>query len=590
MPQKNALLVSPEFPTSYWGYQHALEFVDKKSVMPPLGLLTVAGMFPEEGFNLRLVDMNVDPLTDADIEWADAVFTSTMIVQQQSLIDVAARCKEAGTPVVAGGPHPTSFSDELEHVDHLVLGEVENSFADFLSDWQQGTAQRIYDVPPKPNVSDAPVPRYDLLNMEAYDSMASQFSRGCPFDCEFCDITKLFGRVPRTKDSVQMLAEFDTLYELGWRGGLFLVDDNFIGNKRDALRLLTAVAEWQEERDYPFKLYTEASVNLAAMDELMDAMVAAGLHMVFLGIETPTAAALAKSKKGQNVKEGEGSFLLDAVRAIQHKGIEVAGGFIVGLDGEDETVFDAQIDFIQEAGIQRAMVGLLTALRGTDLHKRLDEEGRLLHHSSGNNVEIALNFVPEMDPETLIAGYKRVLTTLYDGSLKNYFTRTLKMYEHLNPDTPAVRARNGRITKSDVRAVARSIRRQVFSRQGPAYVKFLATVIAKHPKMFPAAVTSAIIGYHFEKVTALSVTKHEFKAYLERELRQLQELIARVAENQSEHLAEAKAHAVEALARAQKRYARIQLSTRRDLRSMLDGFHSAVHAHLEQLELAPAGA
>jgi len=590
MPQMNALLVSPEFPVSYWGYQHALDFVDKKSVMPPLGLLTVAGMFPEEGYNLRLVDMNVEPLTDADIEWADAVFTSTMIVQQKSLIDVAARCKDAGTPVVAGGPHPTSFHDELDHVDHLVLGEVEKSFEEFLSDWSQGKAKRMYEVPAKPDVSETPVPRYDLLKLDAYDSMASQFSRGCPFDCEFCDITKLFGRVPRTKGDEQMLAEFNTLYDLGWRGSVFLVDDNFIGNKRDALRMLKVVAEWQKEREYPFKLYTEASVNLAVMDELMDTMVDAGFNLVFLGIETPTAEALAKTKKGQNIKEGDEFFLLKAVRTIQHKGIEVAGGFILGLDGEDETVFDAQIEFIQEAGIQRAMVGLLTALRGTDLHKRLDEEGRLLHHSSGNNVEITLNFVPEMDPDVLTAGYKRVLTTLYDGGLKNYFARTVKMYEHLNPDTPAHRARTARITKQDLKAVGLSFRRQVLSRQGPAYLKFLVQVALKHPKMFPSAIASAIIGYHFEKVTALSVTKYEFTAYLDRELQLLQELIGRVAENQAEHLAEAKAHASEAIARARKRYEQIQSSARRELGSLLDGFNSAVHAHVEQLELVPVGA
>jgi len=590
MPQMNALLVSPEFPTSYWGYQHALEFVGKKSVMPPLGLLTVAGMFPDDEYNLRLVDMNIEPLTDADIEWADAVFTSTMIVQQQSLIDVAKRCRAAATPLVAGGPHPTSFHDELDHVDHLVLGEVEVSFAEFLIDWQAGDAKPMYDAPAKPDVSDAPVPRYDLLKLDAYDSMASQFSRGCPFDCEFCDITKLFGRVPRTKSNEQMLAEFDTLYELGWRGGLFLVDDNFIGNKRDAQRLLTSVAEWQKERGYPFQIYTEASVNLAAMDELLDTMVDAGFNMVFLGIETPTAAALAKTKKGQNVKAGNDNFLLDAIRTIQHKGIEVAGGFILGLDGEDETVFDAQIDFIQEAGIPRAMVGLLTALRGTDLYKRLGEEGRLLTESSGNNVEITLNFVPELDPEVLVAGYKRVLTTLYDASLKNYFERTLTMYKHLNPNTPATKARKGRITWGDFVAVGRSVRRQVFSRQGPAYLSFLGKVIMRHPNMIPAAVTSAIIGYHFEKVTALSVTRYEFKAYLERELQQLQDFIARVAENQADHIVEAKAHATKALARVQKRYARIHLSMHRDLGSMLEGFHTAVDAHLAQMEPVPVGA
>ena len=283
----SALLVYPEFPPSYWGFRYALEFLGKRSSMPPLGLLTVAAMFPAS-WELRLVDLNVEPLDDSDLGWADLVLTSTMVVQQRSLREVLARCNALGKPVAVGGPHPTSFTSEIAGADHFLLGEVEETFPRFLADWEAGRAAREYWPESKPVLTTTPVPRFDLLDLSAYGSMALQFSRGCPFDCEFCDITKLFGRVPRTKTNEQMLLELDTLHSLGWRGALFLVDDNFIGNKREAMRLLPAIASWQRKHGSPFSLYTEASINLARSEPLMEAMVEAGFSMVFVGIEKPT--------------------------------------------------------------------------------------------------------------------------------------------------------------------------------------------------------------------------------------------------------------------------------------------------------------
>ena len=283
----NALLVYPRQPPTYWGANFALDIVGVQSTFPPLGLLTIAAMFPPE-YELRVVDMNVTSLEDSDLEWADMVFTSTMIVQRTSLEDVIERCNRAGIPVVAGGPHPTTFHDEIDGVSHFVLDEAEENFPEFLRDLANGTAKAMYREPRKPDVTRTPVPRFDLIDMKSYYSMGVQFSRGCPFDCEFCDIIKLYGQVPRTKTPDQIVEEFDFLYRLGWRGPVFLVDDNFIGNKREAMKLLPVIAEWQKARGYPFTLSTEASVNLARMGKLMDVMIEAGFDTVFLGIETPT--------------------------------------------------------------------------------------------------------------------------------------------------------------------------------------------------------------------------------------------------------------------------------------------------------------
>ena len=505
---RNALLVYPRFPPSYWGFQYAIELMGKRASMPPLGLVTVAAMFPPH-FRLRLVDMNVAALSDRDLDWADLVLTSSMVVQRRSLQEVIARCNRRGKPVVVGGPHPTSFADEISGADYFVLDEVEETLQRFLADWDAGRAQRVYRPANKPDIAMTPTPRFDLLDLGAYSSMALQFSRGCPFDCEFCDITKLFGRVPRTKSNGQMLAEMDALHGLGWRGPVFLVDDNFIGNRREALRLLPAVAAWQRERSYPFDLFTEASVNLAQHEPLMDALVAAGFSMVFLGIESPNPTALQRTRKSQNVRRGDGDFLLHAVRAIQCKGLEVSGGFILGLDGDGPEVFDAQVAFIQEAGIPRAMVGLLTALRGTDLHSRLEAEGRLVGEASGNNVEIALNFRPQLDPQVLIDGYRRVLATLYGSNLKSYFARCWTLVSNLGP---GVAGRRRRYETAKLLALLRSVRRQAFSRQAPAYLGFLLRTLLRRPRQFALAIRLAIMGLHFEKYTSQTLAAHDFCA------------------------------------------------------------------------------
>ncbi len=570
---RNALLVYPEFPPSYWGFQYALELIGKRSAMPPLGLLTVAAMFPA-GYRLRLVDMNVTELTDDDLDWADLVLTSTMVIQQRSLRDVIARCNGRGKPVVVGGPHPTSFACEIAGADHYLLGEVEETFPSFLADWEAGRAERTYEPEEKPAVTLAPVPRFDLLDLGAYSSMAVQFSRGCPFNCEFCDITKLFGRVPRTKSNEQLLAELDRLYELGWRGAVFLVDDNFIGNKREALRLLPSVAEWQRERGYPFDLYTEASVNLAKLEPLMDAMVEGGFTMVFLGIESPNPEALLQTQKVQNTERGNENYLLQAVRRIQEKGIEVSGGFILGLDGDGPEVFDAQVAFIQEAAIPMAMVGLLTALRGTDLYARLEREGRLLGESSGNNVEIALNFRPELDPEVLVAGYRRVLATLYDPGLESYFERCWRFLSRSGA-VPRARRKAGR---EEIVAFLRSLRFQLFSRQGPAYFKFLARTLLRRPRLFDHAVRLAIKGFHFQRFTIQTLAAHDFKETALAGYQRVEELAARSAESPNVSPDALARHAGRARQSLRRRFRRLRPEFRRGLDRDRAWFEEAIQA------------
>ena len=508
----NALLLYPRHPPTYWGNNFSLDILGIRAAFPPLGLLTVAAMFPSR-YNLRVVDLNVTSLEDRDLEWADLAFTSTMIVQRPSLEQVVERCNRAGLPVIAGGPHPTTFHREMEGIDHFVLDEVEETFSAFLQDLENGAAKRVCRAPRKPDVTLTPLPRFDLIDMNDYYSMCLQFSRGCPFDCEFCDITKLYGRVSRTKTPEQMVAEFDHLYELGWRGPLFLVDDNFIGNKREVTRLLPAIAEWQRERGHPFALSTEASVNLVRMNDLMDVMIEAGFDTVFLGIETPNPKALEKMKKPQNINMRDDNYLFTAVRKIQQKGMQVQGGFILGLDEDDETAFDAQIDFIQETGIPIALVGLLTALKDTNLWERLEREGRLLDRPIEINAT-SLNFRPQMDPATLVEGYLRVIGTIYDSTLENYFERCLTLLEHLNP-VPHI---NKPVSRHALYAGIMAIRRRLTSDQLPAFSRFIAKVSRDHPRMMPLAIRLAATGHHCEKFTRQQTVIREFKEYLDAEL------------------------------------------------------------------------
>ncbi len=523
-----ALLVYPEHPPTYWGADHALEMSGVKAAHPPLGLLTVAAMFPAS-YELRVVDMNVSDLHDADLEWADLVFTSTMITQHVSLRAVVERCNRAGVPVVAGGPHPTTFHEEIGGVDHFVLDEVEETFAEFLRDLESGTAKRLYREARKPDVTRTPVPRFDLIDIKNYAMMSVQFSRGCPFDCEFCDIIKLYGRVPRTKSPEQVVEELDSLYRLGWRGPVFLVDDNFIGNKRDALELLPAIAGWQKARGYPFTLITEASANLALMDAMMDAMIEAGFDSVFVGIETPNPRALLKTKKQQNTNETQENYLYPAVRKIQQRGMQVQGWFILGLDSDDEGVFDAQIDFIQETGIPVAPIYLLTAVKGTDMYERMKSEGRLLEAPLGTNA-MPLNFKTELEYGTLIDGYKRVIATLYDPTLENYFSRCLTLFRHLKP----VRHLRKPRSRTEIDAAFMAVRRRLSARQLPAYSKFIAKVSKDYPDMLSDAIYLAAMGYHFEKISRQQIAIHDFLGFLRSELEMLQEAVSgRVSEEEN---------------------------------------------------------
>src|SRR5215510_8737445 len=388
------LLVYPEFPDTYWSFRHALSFEGKRSAYPPLGLLTVSAMLPD-AWERRLVDMNIQPLKPSDIKWADVVFASAMLVQKDSLRRIVELCKVAGKRVVIGGPYVTTGAESLPQADHIFLGEAETTLPEFVRDLERGVPKRVYQAAERPSLSAAPVPDFHLADLRRYSAMPVQYSRGCPFSCEFCDIIEIYGRAPRTKSNQQMLAELDALRRLGWRGPLFIVDDNFIGNKKNVRLLLPELIEWQKQRGYPFSLLTEASVNLADDNDLLSSMKDAGFRRVFLGIETPVEESLKEAQKSQN----RGN-LLDSVRRIQNHGMEVMAGFIVGFDNDPEDIFERQIEFIRESAIPMAMVGMLNALPDTQLWKRLEREGRLLGaDATGNNTIATVNFIPKMDVE-----------------------------------------------------------------------------------------------------------------------------------------------------------------------------------------------
>ncbi|HEX7955788.1 MAG TPA: radical SAM protein, partial [Pyrinomonadaceae bacterium] len=393
------LLVYPEFPDTYWSFRHALKFEGKRSPFPPLGLLTVSAMLPE-AWERRLVDMNVRRLKDSDIEWADVVLASAMIVQKESLEAVVARCKAKGRRVVVGGPYVSTSAEQMPDADHIFVGEAEATLPEFIKDLEAGEPKRFYQAAERPALTATPVPDFRLADLERYSAMSVQYSRGCPFSCEFCDIIEIYGRVPRTKTNEQVLAELDALHATGWRGLVFIVDDNFIGNKRNVKRFIPDLIEWSERRGRPFSFITEASVNLAEDDDLLEQMRRANFRRVFLGIETPVEESLKEAQKGQNTRRD----LLESVHRIQSYGMEVMAGFIVGFDNDPEDIFDRQINFIRESAIPLAMVGLLTALPDTQLWRRLKREGRLIKESSGNNTEASLNFIPRMDTARLVEG------------------------------------------------------------------------------------------------------------------------------------------------------------------------------------------
>ncbi len=490
------LLVYPKYPTTFWSFQYALEFISKKASLPPLGLLTISALLPPE-WKQRLVDMNVRRLTDADLRWADAVFLSAMSIQKESARSVISRCKTLGVKVIAGGPLFTACPEEFGDVDHLVLNEAEITLPLFLSDLSKGRADRVYTTPLWAELNATPLPRFDLVNMGKYASMNVQYSRGCPFDCDFCNITVLYGRTPRTKDTKQFLAELDALFRLGWKSGVFIVDDNFIGNKGKLKKeILPAIIEWMEERKHPFTLSTEVSINLADDEELMRLMVKARFNTVFIGIESPNEESLAECNKSQNRNRD----LIACVKKIQHAGLEVQAGFIVGFDKDPASIFARLTAFIQESGIATAMVGLLNAPHGTKLYYRLKKEGRLLKDVTGDNTDFSINFIPKMNAEHLINGYRNMMHTIY--SPKHYYARVKNFLKEYHP----AHTRKFRIRMDHISALIKSIvRLGIIGKERFQYWKLLSWSLLLRPRLLPLAITFSIYGYHFRKV----FKKHE---------------------------------------------------------------------------------
>ena len=374
------LLISPPTPDTFWSFKHVLRFVSKRAAFPPLGLLTVAAMLPTD-WQLKLVDLNVCSLTDDDLRWADYVMLSAMIVHKTSVSDIVDRCRGLGKPIIAGGPLFTTGHAAFPTIEHFVLGEAEELMPQVVEDMRRGTLRHIYTASSRPDITRVPVPRWDLIDLRHYVTMSVQFSRGCPFDCEFCDIIVMNGRVPRTKSPAQVVAELEALRRQGWRAMVFIVDDNFIGNKIQAKALLRELIEWRTRTGSEMGFLTEASANLADDPELCSLMVQAGFKKVFVGLETPSTEGLQECGKLQNCRRD----LTESVQILQQAGLDVMGGFIVGFDSDPSDIFKRQFDFIQRSGVVTAMVGLLTALPETRLYRRLLQEGRLDGETTGNN-------------------------------------------------------------------------------------------------------------------------------------------------------------------------------------------------------------
>ncbi len=490
----NILLVNPETPSTFWSFNNAVKFISKKASDIPLGLITVAGLLPQE-WQKKLIDLNVSHLKDRDIEWADYVFLGGMNVQIESFKQVIKRCNALNTKVVAGGPMVTTDYEKFLGVDHFILNEAEITLPPFIRDIENGTLKHIYKTDEFPDLSLTPRPMWELLDMKKYAQMNLQYSRGCPFDCEFCNITVLNGRRTRTKSSEQFLTELQSLYNAGYRGSVFIVDDNFIGNKKKLKDdILPVMENWLKERNYPFQFTTEVSLNLADDENLVKQMVQAGFHNTFIGIETPNDDSLSECGKKQNQKRD----MVESVKMLQRNGLMVSGGFIVGFDHDPPSIFEQQIQFIQQSGIVTAMVGLLNAPSGSRLYKRMQDEKRLLNMLSGNNMDGSMNFIPKMKYQHLIRGYRSILTTIY--SPKEYYERIKTfLQEYKLPDFGVQR-----ITMNEIGAFFKSIWKIGIREKGKRYYwKLLIYSLFRHPRKFPLAITMAIYGFHFRRVVEM---------------------------------------------------------------------------------------
>ncbi len=492
---KKALILYPEIPSTYWSFKHAISFQGKDSAFPPLGALTIASFFHDD-WKVKLIDQNVKTLKDKELRNSDFVFISAMTVQEPSVVEDIERAKRFNKKTILGGPFVSTHLPATKLADHRVEGEAETIMPTLLEDLVNGTAREHYKAEARPNLDNVPLPKLDLIGLGRYSSMSVQFSRGCPFDCEFCDITKIYGRLPRVKPINRFLAELEQLYQAGWKGSVFIVDDNFIGNLPAIRKNLPLITKWQRDRDYPFKLFTEASANLP--DDILEEMVTAGFRKVFIGIETPVEASLRETRKTQNTRYN----LLDKVKQIQRKGIEVMAGFIMGFDNDPPNIADLQEKFIRESGIPSAMLGLLTAIPGTGLYKRLESEGRILDNGTGNNTDGTVNFVPKLDKDGLVSSYRTLMQRLYSSG--KFYDRALTFLERAKN---ATKVGYDHLSWGDIRAGFKSIIIQgVFDKDRSEYWKYINKVLRHHRVRLADAVTLAIMGHHFRKVTAEYLT------------------------------------------------------------------------------------
>lgn len=490
----NILLIYPKYPDTFWSFKHALRFISKKAAVPPLGLITVSAMLPLS-WNKKLVDLNIEDLIDTDLSWADYVFISGMYVQKSSVNWVIEQCKRMQVKIVAGGPLFTQDFEEYPQVDHFVLNEAEITLPLFLSDINKGVATRVYQTKLFAEMLESPVPDYHLLNRNAYAAMNLQFSRGCPFNCDFCEITTLLGHKVRMKSPQQIIKELDALYKLKWKGAVSVVDDNFIGNKKELkTALLPEMLAWGKQHKYPFNYNAQTSINLADDEELMQMMRDVGFVSTFIGIETPVEESLQLCHKHQNKNRD----LLQNIFLIQKWGIQVSGGFIVGFDSDLESVFQKQIDFIQSSGIVSAMVGLLNAPKHTTLYKQMDHENRLREDSTGCNTDFTMNFKPKMNADVLLNGYKSIIKNIY--SAKPFYKRARKFLLNYKPK----RIGKSETTFTSLIALVKSILIIGIVNKGQhEYWKFLFWTLCRKPRMLVEAIRFAVYGYHYRTVYGL---------------------------------------------------------------------------------------
>jgi radical SAM superfamily enzyme YgiQ (UPF0313 family) len=489
------LLIFPQYPASFWSFKYALRFISKKAAVPPLGLITVSAMLPVS-WQKKLVDMNVSSLKTSDIQWADYVFISAMYIQKESVSKIIEECQKHNTKMVAGGPLFTQEYESYPQIDHFILNEAEITLPPFLNDLKNGNhPEKVYKTNEYADTKLTPVPDYHLLSMKDYAFMNIQVSRGCPFSCDFCEITALLGHKVRMKDSDQILKELQALYDLNWRGPVVVVDDNFIGNKNEIkYNLLPAMKDWMQAHRYPFVFNAETSVNLADDEELMAIMVGSGFTSIFVGIETPEEKSLQECNKKQNSNRD----LLGSVIKMQNSGLQVSGGFIVGFDSDTPSVFQRQIDFIQQSGIVSAMVGLLNAPKNTKLYRRLEAENRLTTDATGNNTDSSMNFIPKMNTMELLEGYKKIIHSIY--ATKPYYTRIRQFLLNYK----RVHGNQMKIEFFHVGAFFKSMFIIGILNQGRReYWKLVIWTLFRRPALMVDAITFAVYGYHFRIIYGL---------------------------------------------------------------------------------------